>query len=226
MELKEVLAKMMPEKTYLKKGQAVASKRADREAKEGVVLIAHKTKYTKLAIPTSVKKIFEVDDHLAITASGLVADARKLIDIARITAQRYYLTYNEKIPVQRLAKDVADVMQVYTQYGGIRPFGVSLLVAGVADGGELYEIEPSGAMTGYYAVSIGNGKKEVDDYLEKNYKIGISEKQAIKLGISALKKSTEETLSQQNLEVCVIRKVKGGKVQSNFLSADEVGSYL
>jgi len=190
--------------------------------KDSVVLIAHKAQYSKLVIPASVKKIFEIDDHIAFTASGLIADARKLVDHARLTAQKYKVTYNELIPVGRLAKEVCDLMQVYTQYGGIRPFGVALLIAGFDDKPRLYEAEPSGAMTGYYADAIGNAKKETEEYLEKNYKSGMSTKACIKLGIQALKKSIDGKLALDNLEVCYIDKDK----KTTYLTEKEIKAII
>ena len=92
-------------------------------------------------------------------------------------------------------------MQVYTQYGGIRPFGVSLLIAGVDDFPRLFEAEPSGAMTAYKADSIGADKKEVDEILEKHYKETLTIEEAIKIAVGALKKTREETLIPDNMEI-------------------------
>jgi proteasome alpha subunit len=170
--------------------------------KEGVALIAYKSAHSKLIVSESLKKIFEVDDHIWVTASGLIADARKLVDVARMSAQRHRITYNEPATPESIARGVCDVMQLYTQYGGIRPFGVSLLIAGIGpDGPELFEAEPSGAMTGYYADSVGNMKKEVDDYLEAKHKPDEELDFAIKRAVSALRKYSEVPIDVSNLEV-------------------------
>ena len=129
-------------------------------SKEGVALVAFKSIHSKLVVPESLKKVFEVDSHICVTASGLIADARRLVDTARVDAQKHRITYNEPPSVDSIARSACDLMQVYTQYGGIRPFGVSLLIAGVDDQGpKLFEAEPSGAMTAYRADSIGANKK-------------------------------------------------------------------
>ena len=86
-----------------------------------------------LVEPGSIEKIFEIDNHIGCATSGLVADARALIDRARVDAQINEITYNEKIPVKTLVKRICDFKQTYTQYGGVRPFGTALLVAGVDD---------------------------------------------------------------------------------------------
>jgi proteasome alpha subunit len=170
--------------------------------KDGVALIAYKSTHSKLIVPESLKKVFDVDDHMCITASGLIADARKLVDVARSNAQRHRLTYNEPASPESIARGICDVMQLYTQYGGIRPFGVSLLIAGIGPNGpELFEAEPSGAMTGYYGDSIGNAKKEVDEYLETNHSAEMKLETAIGVAIDALKKYNEGKIGPENLEI-------------------------
>ncbi|MCS7109805.1 MAG: archaeal proteasome endopeptidase complex subunit alpha, partial [Candidatus Micrarchaeota archaeon] len=124
---------------------------------EGVVLIAHKTKLSRLLVPESLKKIFVIDDHVAIVASGLIADARRLIDAARIEAQRYRYVYGEPADVEYITREIADMMQAYTQYGGARPFGASLIFAGVDSEPRVFETEPSGSYTGMKASVIGAG---------------------------------------------------------------------
>ncbi len=170
--------------------------------REGVALIAYRSTHSKLIVPDSLKKVFEIDDNICITASGLIADARKLVEVARGNAQRHRLTYNEPASPESIARGVCDIMQLYTQYGGIRPFGVSLLIAGIGPNGpELFEAEPSGAMTGYFGDSIGNSKKEVDEYLEANYTPEMKLDSAIGVAIEALKKYSEGKIGPENLEI-------------------------
>lgn len=170
---------------------------------DGVALVAYKNTGSSLVIPDSMKKVFEIDGHIAATASGLIADARRLVDMARLEAQRHRLAYAEPITVEAIAKELCDLMQVYTQYGGIRPFGVSLLIAGVDDKPRLYEAEPSGALTGYRACAIGSGKKEVEEYFEKEYKESLTMDAGIELALRALKKSGDLTLNGNTVEIAV-----------------------
>jgi proteasome alpha subunit len=193
-------------------------------AKDGVALVAFKSIHTKLVVPESLKKVFQVDSHICVTASGLIADARRLVDVARVDAQRHRITYNEMPSVESIARSVCDLMQVYTQYGGIRPFGVSLLIAGVdGQGPKLFEAEPSGAMTAYKADSIGANKKEVDDILEKNYKDTLPVEDAIKIALEAIRATQDEKLQAENVEISYIP-VKTKKALT--LSDKEVGKYL
>ncbi|MFH1222455.1 MAG: archaeal proteasome endopeptidase complex subunit alpha [Candidatus Micrarchaeota archaeon] len=175
-------------------------------SKDSVVFVATKTIHSKLVVPDSLKKVFEVDEHIAVTASGLIADARRLVETARVEAQKHRITYNEPAPVETIARSVCDLMQVYTQYGGIRPFGVSLLIGGVdADKRpELYEAEPSGAMTAYYADSVGSAKKEVDEFMEKKYKEGMTTDETIRLAVDALKKTQEGAITAVGVEIAYI----------------------
>jgi len=192
-------------------------------ARDGVVLVAFKSIHSKLVMPESLKKIFDIDSHITVTASGLIADARVLVDLARVLSQRHRITYNEPPTVESIAREICDVMQRLTQIGGYRPFGVSLLIAGVDDQPRLYEAEPSGAMTAFKADSVGASKKEVDELLEKNYKETISLEEAIKLGVDALKKTQEEKLLPENVEISYINT---SEKKCICLNDKEVARYL
>ncbi|MEW6722646.1 MAG: archaeal proteasome endopeptidase complex subunit alpha [Candidatus Micrarchaeota archaeon] len=192
--------------------------------REGVALVAFKSIHSKLVVPESLKKVFTADDHIVVTASGLIADARRLVDVARVDSQRHRITYSEPPSVDSIARSVCDLMQVYTQYGGIRPFGVSLLIAGVdSQGPKLFEAEPSGAMTAYKADSIGANKKEVDEYLESKYDEKLIMDDAIKLCVDSLRKTQEEKLLPENVEISYVT-VKSKKCVS--LPDKEVSKYL
>ncbi len=192
-------------------------------AKDGVILAASKNAPSRLLVPDSMRKIFEIDAHIATTASGLIADARRLVDMARLEAQRHRLAYSEPASVEMITRNLCDLMQVYTQYGGIRPFGVALLIGGIQDDKPvLYEAEPSGALTGFKADAIGTGKKEVEEFFEKEYKDSIGVDEGISLAISALKK-TSEGLSPDRVEISVATTKKR---EFTILSEKEIEKYL
>ncbi|MEK6902785.1 MAG: archaeal proteasome endopeptidase complex subunit alpha [archaeon] len=155
--------------------------------KGGVVFGADKNVTTKLMLPDSIEKLFKIDDHIGAVSAGLVGDARRLIQGARMKAQENIMYYDEPIHVETLAKDISSNMQVVTQYGGMRPFGVSFIIGGVDETGpRLFETEPSGALAEYTAVAVGQGRKEAMDFFEKSYQSNISREQAIKLVFAAL----------------------------------------
>ncbi len=192
--------------------------------KDGVILIAHKRILSNLIVSESHEKIFQVDSHVIASSSGLVADARKLVDFARLECQKHKLSFDESIPVSMIAKLVGDHIQFFTQYAGVRPYGVSLLVAGVnSDGAQLFETDPSGALFEYKATAIGSGKKAVEEFFEKEYKEGLAFPEGIKLAIRALRKVVEEKLSANVVDVAIVGK-DTGKVK--ILSRDEIAKHL
>lgn len=185
--------------------------------KDGAVLIVDKRIASRLIEPKSIEKIFQIDEHIGCATSGLVADARVLVDNARVTAQISKITYDERISVEMLVKRICDYKQNYTQYGGVRPFGTALLVAGVDDQGvHLFETDPSGALVSYKAGSIGAGRNVVMEVFEEHYQEGMEMEDAIVLGLQALKKATEEeNLNPKSVEIGVVR------MGSNFRRLDD-----
>ncbi len=171
---------------------------------KGVLLAVDKNVSTKLIIPKSIEKIFVIDDHICVATSGLVADARRLMEEARLKSQRNKLIYNEAINISSLTKSICDLKQAYTQYGGARPFGTALLIAGVNNGPHLFETDPSGAYTEYTAGAIGMGKRDVEKMLEEKYKPGISRQQAIELAVIALNSVSENKVQADNLDIITI----------------------
>lgn len=173
----------------------------------GVVLIVDKRISSRLIEPNSIEKIFKIDDHIGCATSGLVADARSLIDRARIDAQINEITYDEKIQVKTLVKKICDFKQTYTQYGGVRPFGTALLVAGYDETGpRLFSTDPSGALMEYKASSEGSGRNGAMSYFEENYKDNLSKDEGIMLGVKALHQATEEKLNPEATEIGIVGK--------------------
>jgi proteasome alpha subunit len=192
--------------------------------KDGVVLIVDKRIASRLMEPKSIEKIFQIDGHIGCATSGLVADARILVDQARVIAQINKITYDENMGVEDLVKRICDYKQNYTQYGGVRPFGTALLVAGVDDLGEhLFETDPSGALVSYKAGSIGAGRNMVMEVFEENYQEGMSQDEAVILGLKALKKATEE--EKLNPKAVEIGLVKRGE-SFRRLTENEVEAYI
>ena len=174
--------------------------------KNGVVLMADKKVGSKLVESDSIEKIFAIDEHIGCATSGLVADARALVDYARVIGQINKVTYDEKIGVDTLVKKICDYKQNYTQYGGVRPFGTALLVGGVdSQGTHLYETDPSGALVSYKAGSIGSGRAVVMEIFEDKYKENMSQDDAVALGLSGLKKASDDPLTMDTVEIAIIK---------------------
>jgi len=191
--------------------------------RDAVVLLAQKRISSSLIVGGSHEKIYQIDSHVVAASSGLVADARKLVDLSRLEAQRHRLTYDEAISVELLAKKVGDHIQAYTQYGGVRPYGVSLLIAGADGDLRLFETDPSGALFEYKATAIGSGKKAVEELFEKEYREGLDLDDALKLCVKALKKVSDAKLSPDVVDIAIVKKATK-KVE--FLSQDKVSLLL
>ncbi|MBY9011394.1 MAG: archaeal proteasome endopeptidase complex subunit alpha [Candidatus Lokiarchaeota archaeon] len=157
------------------------------------------------------EKIFKVDDHIGVAIAGLTADARVLVDRARVQAQVNILNYDEIISVKDSTLNICEYLQLFTQNAGVRPFGVSFLIAGVDSNGEasLYLTDPSGAMWGYKAFAIGSGATEARTYLEENYKEDINDEELKLLPLRTLKELMGDNLSKDTCDVAFIMKDDG-----------------
>ncbi|MCD6357652.1 MAG: proteasome endopeptidase complex, archaeal, alpha subunit [Thermoprotei archaeon] len=189
---------------------------------EGVVLAAEKRQPSRLA--ESAEKIKKIDDHVGLAFSGLFGDARVLIDDARVYAQIYRLTYGERIPVELLAKRICDIKQVYTQHGGVRPFGVSFLIGGVdRRGPHLIMTDPGGSYMSYKAEAIGANAQTILEFFEQAYREDMGLEEAILLALRALDRVIEGGLTPAKVELAVVS-VKDQVFR--LLTQDEVAGYL
>jgi proteasome alpha subunit len=169
---------------------------------DGVVLIVDKRVTTRLLEAASIEKIFKIDMHIGMASSGLVGDARSLVDRARIECQINRVSYDEAIDVETLSKKLCDHMQVYTMFGGARPYGSALLIAGVnGDQGRLFETDPSGTLLEYKATGIGTGRPAVMKVFEDEYNEAASLEEAAVLGLKALHAATEGKLDVNTVEM-------------------------
>ncbi|HZK30024.1 MAG TPA: archaeal proteasome endopeptidase complex subunit alpha [Methanoregula sp.] len=177
------------------------------KAKDGVVLIVDKRVSSKLLEASSIEKIFKIDEHIGVASSGLVGDARSLVDRARVECQINRVSYDDPIEVETLAKKLCDHMQTLTQYGGIRPYGTALLIAGVSDGeSRLFETDPSGTLLEYKATGIGIGRPAAMKVFEEEYNPESEIKDVILLGLKALHSATEGKFDVDTVEIGVIEK--------------------
>ncbi len=173
-------------------------------AKDGVVLIADKRIFEKLVVPESVEKIFQIDEHIGATMSGLISDGRVLVERAQEEAQRHRLIYDEPIRVIDVVKEICNIKQYYTQYAGTRPFGVSLLIGGVDGEPKLFLTEPSGIFYEYKATAVGENAEIAIKVLEDNYNEKLKIEDAIKLGIKAIKTALGNKFKKERIEIAVI----------------------
>jgi proteasome alpha subunit len=174
------------------------------KSKTGVIL-AVEEKARKLQISNVTQKIFQVDDHVGVAAAGYIPDARTQVDHARFFAQSNRLIYDEPVDVEGVAKNIADMAQQFTQYAGVRPFGVALILAGVdKNGAALFLTDPSGTYIGYDAVAIGAGSDQVTEFLEKSYNNDISMDQASTLAMESIYLVSEDKTGIRHIKMAII----------------------
>lgn len=172
----------------------------------------------------SIDKIFQVDEHIGVAISGLHADSRTLINYARVQAQSFRLTYDEPVRLSMLAKAIADLKQMYTQYGGIRPFGCALFFIAIdASGPQIYTTSPSGIYRSFKAYAIGTGEAAAREYLIEHYKENLTFEETLNLALSALKESIDEDATKENIRLAYI---KSEDKQFHMCSKDEVEEFL
>ena len=172
--------------------------------KEGVLLVVDKRILEKLVIPSSVEKIMQIDEHVCAAISGLPSDGRVLIERAQMVAQNHRNTFDESIDIKTVVKDICNQKQAFTQYGGMRPFGVSLLIAGVDDKPRLYMTEVSGIFFEMKAVAIGENSRIITNYLNKNYKDSMSRDDALKFAINAIKEGLSNKFDIERLQAAYV----------------------
>lgn len=185
---------------------------------DGIVLAAEKKLNSKLLEPTkSSEKMYMIDEHIAVAVAGITADANILINQARLHAQRYRFAYQEPQPVEQLVQTLCDEKQAYTQYGGLRPFGVSMLYAGwdKTYGFQLYQSDPSGNYNGWKATCIGANNQSAASLMKQEYKADevLSLPAALQLAMKVLTKTCDATsLTPDKFDLATVTKSADGKI--------------
>ena len=171
---------------------------------DGIVM-AVEEKPRKLQISDTAQKLFQVDDHVGVAAAGYIPDARSQVDNARFFSQSNRMIYDEAVEVETIAKHLADQCQQYTQYAGVRPFGVALILGGVINKKpQLYLTDPSGTYIAYDAIAIGSGSEQVTDFLEKSYKGDLSLHDAAVLAAAGIYIASEDKQGTNHIRMAQI----------------------
>ncbi|RMW39405.1 MAG: archaeal proteasome endopeptidase complex subunit alpha [Nitrosopumilus sp.] len=192
------------------------------KCKDGIV-IAVEEKPRKLQISNTAQKIFQIDDHVGVAAAGYIPDARSQVDNARFFSQSNKMIYDEPVEVETIAKHLADQSQQYTQYAGVRPFGVALILGGVVGGKpQLYLTDPSGTYISYDAIAIGSGSDQVTDFLEKTYKNDLSLDDAAALACAGIYLSSEDKDGTGHIRMAHIKTETG---LYEIVSDEQISNY-
>jgi len=190
---------------------------------EGVVLAAIEPKQSRLAAQINSKKIYQIDEHVAVAIAGLSPDARVLVRQARYVSQGNRMTYDEPVDIESLTSSVGDLLQTYTQNSGVRPFGVSIIFGGVDNHRvSLISTDPSGSYRGHKAHAIGRNSEKAMKVLHEQYREGMNLDEATALAIESLKEAADEALTPEDLNISTI------SIEQKFktLTVEEIKKYF
>jgi proteasome alpha subunit len=177
---------------------------------DGVLIVADKGIKDSLIVPESADKIYEIDEHIIASASGFISDARILVNQSRLTAQQHRVTYDSPIDVESIIREIADIKQQYTQHPGVRPFGVSLMIAGIqGNQSKLYSSDITGNYFEYTAVAIGENDDKIKDILRKKYKKEMKIEEGIKLCFEIFKEVLGNKFELSRFNVSYVKTQEG-----------------
>lgn len=194
--------------------------------RSGVTIAAERRILSKLLESSEKEKIYYINEHIAVAVAGISSDANILLNYARVVAQRHLFTYGELIPVEQLVQALCDQKQGYTQFGGLRPYGVSFLIGGWDKefGFQLYQSDPAGNYTAWKATSIGSNAQSAHALLKSEFVETLSCEEGRELILKILRKSMDKTqLTPENIEMLEVSNDSySQKVVIRTLTRDEI----
>mmetsp|Transcript_12920 Transcript_12920/g.11709 ORF Transcript_12920/g.11709 Transcript_12920/m.11709 type:complete len:259 (+) Transcript_12920:57-833(+) len=200
------------------------------QSSNGIVLAAEKRVISKLLAPSKTsEKTYTIDDHAVTLVAGLTADANILIQKAQLNSLRYYHDYQTPMPIEQIVKSVCNYKQSYTQFGGLRPFGVAFLFAGYDEllGFQLYQSDPSGNYSGWKATVIGQNNQAGKSILKTDFKIDNTLSNNLQLAVKILLKTMDSTTpTPDRIEISSLTKDEDGNIVHRFITDDEVAKLI
>jgi proteasome alpha subunit len=188
--------------------------------KDGILLAGEKRIINNLVLLNSIEKISKIDNNIYAISAGLGGDGRVLIERARFIAKQSKMVYGTNPDVIYVVKDIANIKQMYTQMGGARPFGVSIIFAGIdSTGKHIFVTEPLGIYYEYNAVAIGNNNEKVNKILSEKWKESLSEEEALNLALEIIKDVKEK--EENKFEIVILK-----ENEVKRLSEEEVDELL
>lgn len=185
--------------------------------KDGVLLISDRRQRDKLIVEDSANKIQEIDDHIMAVSAGITSDARVLIEKARILAQQHRVTYDSEPTTESIVREIADAKQQFTQYGGARPYGVSMMFGGINGKPALYTTDVTGNYLQYKANAIGENDEKIRARLREEYKEGMTAKEAIKLAVKIFKDIQGDEFHIERFDAGILENGKITKISGKKL---------
>ena len=173
---------------------------------DGILIIADRRTRDKLLVNESANKVYEIDEHIISSAAGILSDARVLVERAQLFSQQHRVTYDTGIDVESVIKEISNIKQMSTQYGGIRPFGVSMMIVGISrDRGKLFVSDVTGNYFGYTASAIGENDEKIKEMLKEGYKPESTVEDALKLGMKIFKKILGKNFNVERFDVGYVK---------------------
>lgn len=209
---------------YAEKAVRLGSSSVGLVCKDGVVIVADRRIRDKLVASESANKIFEIDSHMMATAAGITSDARVLIDNAQVLAQQNRVTYDSPVDPVSVIRMIADKMQMATQYGGARPFGITMMMAGIDKGkAHLYSTDVTGGFLAYRANAIGENDEEIKETLRRDFKDSMSCEEGVSFVLKIFKDLLVKNFDLDRFDVGII-KLADGKLQR--MHGNDLKSFL
>jgi proteasome alpha subunit len=173
--------------------------------RDSVVIVSDRRRKDKLVVEESANKINEIDEHIVAVSAGISSDARVLIEKARVLAQQHRVTYDSAPNTESIVRDIADVKQQFTQYGGARPFGVSMMFAGINGEPVLYTTDITGNYLRYKANAIGENDEAIKKLLEAKYRDGMTSGEGVKLALDVFREIQGEEFSIERFDAGILK---------------------
>jgi len=189
---------------YAEKTVRLGSSSIGLVCKDGIVIIADRRVRDKLISGESANKIFEIDEHIVASAAGILSDIRMLIEQAQLLAQQNRVTYDTPIEPISIMRLIADKKQMFTQYGGVRPFAAAFIL-------------------GYKANAIGENDEKIKEILRRDYKEEMTIEEGIKFALKIFKEILEKNFDLQRFDVGYVP-IKENKIIR--LHGDELKKYV
>ena len=209
---------------YAEKTVRLGSSSIGIVCKDGIIVISDKRLKDSLVISDPMGRIYEIDKHIIATAAGIASDARMLIERAQVMSQQHRVTYDSDIEVESVVKDLANIKQQFTQYGGARPFGVSLMIAGVSNKKpKLFTTDVTGNYLSYKATAIGENDEKIKEELRKNIEKEMDTEEAIRLSLKIFKDILGKNFSVERFDAAL---VKTEDMKINRLNGEQLKRYL
>lgn len=198
---------------YAEKTVRLGSSSIGMVCSDGVFILADKRNNDVLIVPESANKIYEIDEHVLASVAGITSDARVLVERAQVLAQQNRVTYDSAIEPELVIKEIANTQQQFTHYGGARPFGVSLMIAGLNNKKpELFASDITGNYFSYFANAIGENDVKIKEILREKYKKDFTIKKGVKLALDIFEEVQDKAFDIERFELGYLE-TKEGKMK-------------